>query len=403
MIESRDPAGCPHKGKYLAKLRTLFCLALAVLLVAPAFAQSTDPDDQYLTIYGQIQQADSLNASGKSDAALALYQKAQAGLEQLHKRYPNWNTKLIGFRMDYVDQKLEALTPKKATTGAPTKSTEGAATGAGSQVKLLSAGAEPRKALRLHPKPGDKQTLTMTIKMGIAMKMGATENPPASMPPITMTMETTVKEVAGDITYDMLLKNAAVRDDPGAQPQMAAAMKAVVGNMKEISATVTISDRGVKKDTQMNVAAGTDPQAAQVIDQVKQSFASISAPLPEEEVGPGARWELRTPLKSQGMNIDQTATYELVSLEGDVLTARSTVTQRAANQKIQSPAMPGMKIDMTQMNGQGSGTLTQDLGQVMPRNGKADYHADISMSMGTGAQKQTIGTKIDLNLQLEGK
>ena len=402
MIDSRDPAGLPRKGEHLQKLRTLFCLALAVLLVAPAFAQSTDPDDQYLTIYGQIQEADSQNDNGYSDAALALYQKAQAALVQLHKKYPNWNTKLIGFRMDYVDQKIEALSSKKPTSSAPAKSTEGATVG-GSQVKLLSAGAEPRKALRLHPKPGDKQTLTMTIKVGVAMKMGATENPPASMPPITMTLETTVKDVAGDITYDMVLKNAAVRDDPSAQPQMAAAMKAVVGNMKEISATVTISDRGVKKDTQMNVPAGTDPQAAQVIDQVKQSFASISSPLPEEEIGPGARWEARTPLKSEGMNIDQTATYELVSLEGDVMTARSTVTQRAANQKIQSPAMPGMKIDLIQMTGQGSGTLTQDLGQVMPRDGKLDYHSDISMSMGTGAQKQTIGTKIDLSLQLESK
>jgi hypothetical protein len=328
-----------------------------------------------------------------------LYQKARTALEQLHKKYPNWNTKLIAFRLDYVDQKLEALSPKgtAATAGKPTDG----GTMAGAQIKLLAPGGEPRKALRLHPKAGDKQALAMTLKLNMGMKMGATESPAVQMPPIVMTMETTVKDVSGDITYDLAVKDMSVRDDPGTPPQVATALKAAIGNMKDVSAAVTVTDRGVNKVTRMNVPAGADPQSGQMIEQLRQSFASISAPLPEEEVGPGARWEARMPVKSQGMAIDQTATYELVSVEGDVVNARCTVTQHAANQKVQSPAMPGLKLDLIQMSGQGSGTLTMDLGQVMPREGKVDYHSEISMAMGTGAQKQTIGTKIDLNLQLE--
>lgn len=399
MIETRDPA-LQARREYSQTLKTFVWLAFAILLTTSVVAQSTDPDDQYLAIYGQIQEGDSAVDSGKGETALALYQKAQAALEQLHKKYPNWNTKLVGFRMDYVQQKIDALSAKSTKSGnASDKSTANG----GAQVKLLAAGGEPRKALRLHPKAGEKQTVAMTLKMNMGMKMGATESPPVQMPPIVMTMETTVKDVSGDITYDLALKDVSVRDDPGTPPQVATALKAAMGNMKDVSAAITITERGVNKDTRMNVPAGADPQSGQMIEQLRQSFASISAPLPEEEVGPGARWEVHMPVKSQGMTIDQTATYELVSVEADAVSVHCTVTQRAANQKVQSPAMPGLKLDLTQMSGQGSGTLTLDLGQVMPRDGKVDFHSDISMAMGTGAQKQTIGTKIDLNLQLEGK
>src|ERR1035441_10832463 len=86
--------------------------------------------------------------------------------------------------------------------------------------------------------------------------------------------------------------------------------------------------------------SGVDAQTRQVMDQMRDSFSSIAAPLPEEAVGPGARWEAKIPIKSQGMTIDHTGTSELVSIEGDRLTTKSTFTKRASNQKVESPAMP---------------------------------------------------------------
>ena len=67
---------------------------------------------------------------------------------------------------------------------------------------------------------------------------------------------------------------------------------------------------------------------------MKGSFAHLAVPLPEEAVGPGAKWEVRMPIKTQGMTIDQTATYEVVSLEGERLATKSAVVQHAANQKV---------------------------------------------------------------------
>ena len=103
------------------------------------------------------------------------------------------------------------------------------------------------------------------------------------------------------------------------------------------------------------------------------------------------------------MTIDQTTAYQLVSIEGERLTAKSTIIQSAANQKIQNPAMPGLKFDLVKMSGNGAGETTIDLAQLLPAKGTVDSHSELSMAMNTGAQKQTITMKMDLNLRLETK
>ena len=109
------------------------------------------------------------------------------------------------------------------------------------------------------------------------------------------------------------------------------------------------------------------------------------------------------PIKSQGMMIDQTSTSELVSIEGERLTTKGTVTQRASNQKIESPAMPGLKLDLIKMVGNGTGESTFELGKLLPSTGTTDLHTETDMAMDMGGQKQPISTKLDLNVRLESK
>jgi len=136
---------------------------------------------------------------------------------------------------------------------------------------------------------------------------------------------------------------------------------------------------------------------------MKDSFSSSSTPLPEEAVGPGAKWEYKTRLKSQGMAIDQTVDFELVSADGDHVNLRSTITQSAANQKISNPAMPTMKMDLTKMSGNGGGTSTLDLGKLMPVSGTLAEKTEMVMGMNVGQQKQTMDMKMDINVSIESK
>ena len=164
-----------------------------------------------------------------------------------------------------------------------------------------------------------------------------------------------------------------------------------------------MSSRGVSKGLEFKAPPGSDPQSHQIMDQMKDSFALFMAQLPEEAIGAGAKWEVKLPIKTQGMAIDQTTSYELISLEGDRLTTKSTITQQAASQKIQNPAMPGMKVDLIKMTGKGTGEHTFDLTKLVPTTGTTAFKSEASMSMNMGGQKQAMTVKADMNVQLEAK
>jgi hypothetical protein len=365
-------------------------------------------------MYILIQQADSLDAGGQTGPALAKYREAQTVLQNLKKENPTWNTQAVSYRFNYLAGKIAALSEKAArpATGGPTAGSreaqpEAKPTSAGStpQAKLLEAGAEPRKVLRLHPQPGDKQTMSLTMKIVIDLQAGGMPGQSMKIPAIRTTTDTTVKSVSpdGDILYDVIMGNADVAQEADANPQIAQALKSAFSGFKGVSGSGTMSGRGFVKATQMKTPAGSNPQLGQVVDQMIESFAGLSVPLPEEAVGPGARWEVKMPVKSGGMTIDQTSAYQLVSVEGDRVTVKYTVEQRASNQKIQIPALPGLTLDVAKMTGKGSGDMALELTQLLPREGTSALVADVVMEMNVGGKKTTMTMKQAVDLRVEGK
>ena len=378
----------------------LFGFVAAACLLAWWTAWAEEPDEQYVRVFGLMQQAEKLSAMGKPAPALAKYREAQTVLKSLQSSYPDWNMKLVNYRLNYLAEKLAEASQKPAALAA-------AAAGSASesaQVKLQEAGAEPRKVLRLHPKPGDKQTLRLTMKMGVEMKMGEIETPAMKLPPMKMNLEVSVKTVSpeGEIAYDIAMSDLSVADDPDAAPQITEAIKSALGNFKGLSGTGTMSSRGFSKGTEFKASGGADAQLSQILDGIKDSCSTLAIPLPEEAIGTGAKWEVKLPLKSGGMTINQTAVYELASLEGDRLAIRSSIAQQAGNQKVENPAMPGLKLDLNKMTGTGKGEITCDLTQLLPPEATLDGHSEMDMTMDAGGQKQPMAMKLDMSLHVEG-
>jgi len=95
-------------------------LALAVAL-PQARAQQT-PDDRYIAIYSVIEQADALQAAGQTRPALAGYTQAQAELQKFQKAFPDWDAKIVSYRLDYLTGKVNDLAaqfPAETTGGMP--------------------------------------------------------------------------------------------------------------------------------------------------------------------------------------------------------------------------------------------------------------------------------------------
>jgi uncharacterized protein HemY len=91
--------------KVAAMIRYLALMLLALSLFRGS-AQSSD--DQYLSIYSLIQQADLLARGGQISQALAKYTEAQTALQEFKRRYPQWNEVVVDFRLSYLAEKVGA-------------------------------------------------------------------------------------------------------------------------------------------------------------------------------------------------------------------------------------------------------------------------------------------------------
>jgi hypothetical protein len=398
-----------------SRLRQLVVLLCSVLLAATSLAQVESADDQYLKIFQVIDQADTLKAAGKSEPALAKYRDAHNALIKFRQANPRSNVQAVAYRLNYVDEQIAALSQPATPAAAPQDSqgskpdsqsdAKPAVKRSSGPVKLLSAGSEPRKALRFQVKEGDKQTLGMTMKMKMEMAMGEMQNQEMKLPVMKMVMDSTVQKVSpdGDVTYEMVMRETSVAEEAGASPEVLNAMKGPLATMKGMSGTGTISSQGVVKASNINLPNGGDPQSRQALEQMKELFSRLSTPFPDEPVGAGAKWELKSQVKSQGMTLDQTSTYELVSVEGDQVKTKATTNQKAANQKIENPAMPGLKLELTKMTGTGTRELSQELGKLLPSSGTVGLVSDMAFAMDLGGQNQALSMKLDMNLNLQAQ
>ena len=103
----------------MRRIATLtFLLALAGALLAGG------PDDDFLAIYTQIQQADTLQKGGQLREAATEYLHAREALQKLHADFPNSNVAAVNYRLDYLADKLKELAayvPSSSANAAPAK------------------------------------------------------------------------------------------------------------------------------------------------------------------------------------------------------------------------------------------------------------------------------------------
>ena len=84
-----------------------FHLVLGLLLTL-CVARVQAQDDDYMAIYSTIEQADALNASGKTAQAHDKYVEAKKAMATFQQTYPAWNTSTVNFRQKYLDEKIAA-------------------------------------------------------------------------------------------------------------------------------------------------------------------------------------------------------------------------------------------------------------------------------------------------------
>jgi len=86
-----------------------YCALIVAVLFAAAFGvRAQGLDDEYVQIFNLIQEADRLSSSEPAKA-LSKYADAQTALVRLQMGSPDWNPKLVSFRLAYIAAKIGAI------------------------------------------------------------------------------------------------------------------------------------------------------------------------------------------------------------------------------------------------------------------------------------------------------
>lgn len=153
----------------MKRFAALVVLALAVVL--PRAHAQQGPDDQYVIIYSLIQRADSLAQTGQPQQALAQYAEMQGELQKFQKLFPDWNPKIVSFRLNYLAEKIAGLTAQLPATNAPSQMTATSNAIAPANTAANAADLEPQlDTLRAQEQSlqADNTTLQAKLKEALA-------------------------------------------------------------------------------------------------------------------------------------------------------------------------------------------------------------------------------------------
>jgi len=116
-------------------MKRSLALVLALML-ATLCARADALDDQYVRIYNLIQEGDLFSNNGQVNQSLSKYLEAQNALQKFHRINPDWNTKVVNFRLNYLNAKVAAASSQPISADKLAKAATAPSTATNSAVAL---------------------------------------------------------------------------------------------------------------------------------------------------------------------------------------------------------------------------------------------------------------------------
>ncbi|MBI3192397.1 MAG: hypothetical protein HYZ36_07005, partial [Pedosphaera parvula] len=93
-------------------MKRFFAVALLLVLTLTLVLRAETADEMFVRYYQAMQSAENLLGEGKEQAALNQFLEAETGLKNLQTAFPQWNSKIIQYRLRYVADKIKPLAAK---------------------------------------------------------------------------------------------------------------------------------------------------------------------------------------------------------------------------------------------------------------------------------------------------
>lgn len=237
----------------------------------------------------------------------------------------------------------------------------------GPTVKLLDPGATPRAPLRFEIPVGEVQTVRTRGKLSNRQTVDGREFREEKIPALIMTLTVTPKEAldGGKVSYEVAITKSEVDPTDEDNPLYVKGMEEQQKRLVGLKVNAVFDARGFVSNSELVVPDGpSSAELAALFGGVRESIDQLSFPLPEEPVGIGAKWEVRTSSRQSGFVVDQTVLCQLDSAEGTRRTLTLVLNQSAKPQPVRLPT--GAEAQLLSFRGRGRGTVTIDLAKLAP-------------------------------------
>jgi len=135
---------------------------------------------------------------------------------------------------------------------------------------------------------------------------------------------------------------------------------------------------------------------------LQQSVDQMSAPLPAEAVGKGAKWRVDQEINQNGMLMKQTAIFTLVKLTKTGAEMSIELEQNAEPQSFRPPGMP-TDAKLLSLKGRGKGTTAIAFSSLVPLSSKIELETATSLEISLGGSTQKMDSETKLTMTLKGK
>jgi hypothetical protein len=297
-----------------------------------------------------------------------------------------------------------SATPSAGPASSPPSTGSTAAVGAAApqfSVKLLDPGHEPRRALRYTWHAHRKEQMAVVLRTAISLEANGARRE-APLPPLRILVAIDPQAIAPDgaLGFSWHVTAAASDPDAGVSDDLAQGWAAQIVPVEHLSGTGVVTAHGISRAIALDPGtAGDAGPDAEMVVQVLQLLVNVAAPLPEEPVGKGARWQKLSSLDAKNGHATQTDTFTLTDLQGDQGALDDVVAQTSSPQNL--PPLVGIdsgppaRIDSVLMSG--SSRTRFELTRLVPQSS-----LDATTSMAVSDPRTRMNMLMHLGVAIEG-
>jgi hypothetical protein len=305
-----------------------------------------------------------------------------------------------------------ALPPAPTAPGSsgppPAKSISKAADRNDPSLELLDPGAEPRAKLRYTFQEDQSDELQLKQKMTMSMRLGNDVMPKTPAPETTIAMKLDVIRLDNDVaTTRFSVTDATMSLDPAAPPGSEAGVDRLLKDLRSYHGTQQVNRRGVLLSFDQDTTGITNPQISQMMNSMEQSMNQMVAPLPKQAIGRGAKWRTVTHADQFGLNLQQTALFEVRKIDDLGIDLDVVLAQTAPPGRISAPGLPpGVTVNLLSMDSAGKAKMRIDLDRLVPTT-EMDMTVKMKMKVpqaaGSGTDDQIMDMTMDMVMNIAPK